>query len=291
MKNELTTINSLAMARFYRKTPSTSQKLKATSEEVAHRAGALSKVTRTFATTLARKGTSIGKAASLINSLGKKLSLLSLPCPAIKGASYVKAEDIEKVIAMFDEAERDLELVKRDIIHEWPMLVAHAKCELGDLADEIEYPEPEEFVSGYQLELEWLGIPAPVENTVLENVSAEASARVRAGSAKAVQDMMFKAHGRPVQDLVRILAESVDAIRNGKRLRQERFDNINEAVSRVEKLNWLSLPELKDLVRDLREGVEVSHAPSLTKEERAEVASAVDKARHNAEATLSTLGI
>lgn len=286
-----TGINSVVMAKVSRKIPSTSQKLSATSADIVFQAQATKGAARAFATTLNRKGTAVGKAASIINGLSKAIHDIALPCPQIKGAVYVKASDVDKVTDLYDEACIQLEQAKASIRNEWDSLILEASNRLGTLTNEVEWPTAESFINGYVLELDWLGIPAPVENTVLESVSSEVAARVRASSEKSVKNMMRTAHGKPVRDLVTLLAESVTQIRNGKRIRQERFDNITEAIQRCEDLNWLDIPELKDLCRNLRNSCTVDDAPSLTKEERDGAATRIDVARQSAEDTLSKLGI
>jgi len=287
----ITGINSVLMAKLSRKIPSTSQRLKVTSAQIAVDAHADPKAARAFATTINRKGTAVGKAASIINSLSKDIHALALPCPSIKGAVYVKATDADRVIELFDDAAIQLEGAKREIHKEWPSLIYEAEIRLGNLNSEIQWPSADEFISGYVLKLDWLGIPAPVENTVLEAVSSEVASRVRASSEKSVKDMMRTAHGKPVRDLVTLLNESVQQIRKGTRIRQERFDNISEAIKRCEDLNWLGIPELKSLCRNMRNSCTVDDAPSLTKEERNDAATRIEVAKANAESTLSKLGI
>lgn len=287
----ITDINSVVLAKISRRIPSTSQKLKSTSERITATAHADPKVARAFATTLNRKGTSVGAAAAIINKLAKDVHSICLPCNTIKGAVYVKATDVDKVTELFDTATSDLAKAKEDIRSEWPWLIQEAKTRLGDLTMEVEFPDVEEFIDGYFLGIDWLGIPAPVENTVLESVSSEVASRVRASSEQSVKNMMRSAHGRPVRDLIKIMAESVTQIRDGKRIRQERFDNIVDAIERCDALNWLDIPELRSLTRNLKQTCTVKDAPSMTAPERADAAQRIASATEQAERTLSRLGI
>lgn len=292
MNNQLVTdINSLVLAKFSVRSPSTSVSLKQTSQLVAAAAGAASKATRTFGTIVRRKGTAIGEASGILNGTRAAIRQLSLPCPSIKGASYIKAEDVSEVQELFDVAEARLHEVCLRIPKEWPKLKAEARKDLATLADEVDWPTGQEFASQFAINLEWLGIPAPIQGTALENISVEVAARIRSSSEQAVHNMFKGAHAHPLKELIKLLAESAGQIRDGKRLHQSRFDNITEALSRLRELNWLELPEIESLIRNLEPSLQGHDASTMYPEDRAAVAATVEQAEQQAQETLASLGL
>lgn len=285
------TINSIVLAKYGTHAPSTSVKLKETSTRVARIAHAETTATRTFGTIARRTNSAIGEAAALLNNTSKEIRRGALPCPVIRGASYVKAEDVANVQEIFDEAEEELEVIKRRIVSQWPTLRTEAEQALGDLASEVEWPEAQDFADRFSIELSWLAIPAPVDDTVLGAVSDEVAARVRASSAGSVKDMFLEAHGAPLKELITQLAGTVKQMREGKRLCQARFDNIAAAAQRLHTLNWLQLPEVDQLVDELLSTIDVTDASALSSEQRVDVVDKVAAAEATARETLTSLGL
>jgi hypothetical protein len=288
----LTQINSLVLVKLSSTAPSTSVLHKGATAKLVNANGTKKKAARVHATIVERKGSAVGRAAALVNTTQAAIRKHALPCPTIEGASYVQAKDVDAVQQIFDDAVAKLVTIRQDIVAEWPSLVAAARLDLGQLAYEVEWPTAEEFAARFTLSLTWLGQPAPIAGTLLESVTAETAARVRASSEQAVRNDLLAAHGHPVRELVATLAESVDQVRNGLRIRQERFDKIRTAADDIAAKNWLALPELDKLVESLRESVEgVTDASSLTKGQRADAADKIAEAHRKAEQTLADLGL
>lgn len=291
MKTDLTTINSLVLCKLSSTAPSTSVLHKGASAKLVNTAGATKKSARVHATIVERRGTAVGRAAALVNQTQAAIRKFALPCPSIEGASYVQARDVDAVQQAFDDAIAKLTDIRKDIVAEWPSLISAARLQLGQLAFDVEWPTAEEFAARFTMSLTWLGKPAPVTG-VLEAVTAETAARVRASSEQAVRRDLLEAHGHPIRELITTLAESVEQVRNGQRLRQERFDRIRNAASDIAAKNWLALPELDKLVESLRESVaEIGDASSLTKGQRGEAADKISVAHRKAEETLASLGL
>jgi len=292
MNINLNTINSIVLAKLSSTAPSTSIAHKAASRRLAHQSGATSSAARVRATIVDRRGSAVGRAAALVASTQAAIRRLALPCPSVEGASYVQARDVAAVQEIFDNATAKLSAIRREIVAEWPSLTSAAKGNLGDLAAEIAWPDAEDFAGRFTVSLTWLGTPAPIAGTVLAGVSAEVAARVRASSERAISDDLLAAHGAPVRDLIAALAESVDQVRNGQRIRQERFENIRAAADDIASKNWLALPQLDVLVAALRESVEdVTDASSLTSAGRSAAADRIATAKRVAESTLADLGL
>jgi hypothetical protein len=292
MQANLTQINSLVLVKLSSTAPSTSTLHKSATAKLAEDNGASKKSARVRATIIERKGSAVGRAAALVSSTQNAIRKFALPCTAIEGASYVQAKDIDSVQQIFDDAIAKLAIIRTDIVAEWPALVAAARNDLGQLAWDVEWPTADEFADKFTISLTWLGQPAPISGTPLETVTAETAARVRASSEQAVRADLLAAHGYPVRDLIVNLAESVEQVRNGKRIRQERFDNIRAAADDIAAKNWLALPELDKLVASLRESVEeVTDAASLSKGQRDAAADRIAEAHRKAEQTLADLGI
>ena len=288
----LTQINSLVLCKLSSTAPSTSVLHKQATAKLAASNAAATKAARVHATLAERRGTAIGKAAALVQDTQRRIRKLALPCPSIEGASYVQARHVDNVQQIVDDATAALVDIRRDIVAEWPQLVESAAANLGDLAAGVEWPDPVEFAARFTLSLTWLGQPAPIAGTALEAVTAETAARVRASSEAAVRRDLLEAHGHPVRALVKELAETVDQIQHGQRLRSERFDRIRSAADDLAAKNWLQLPELDALVETLRQSVaDVTDAASLTDGDRARTAAAVADARAHAADVLAGLGL
>jgi hypothetical protein len=291
MKTELA-INSLVLCKLSSTSASGAVLHKNATAQLARSSGADKRAARVYATLVERRRTAVGKAAALVQTCQKAIRKLALPCPTIEGASYVQARHVDDVQRIVDDAAAQLTSIRRDIVEEWPQLVSSAAAALGDLARTVEWPTATEFAGRFTISLVWLGQPAPVSGTVLEAVSTETAARVRASSEAAVRRDLLEAHGHPVRELIGSLVETVEQIRHGKRLRSERLDGIRQWADEIASKNWLALPELDSLVESLRGSVDGLHdAAALTRTERLGVADAVEQARLKAAETLASLGL
>ncbi len=288
----LTQINSLVLCKLSSTSPTTSRRHAKATAALQRQTGANKKSARVNTTLVERRGTPVGRAAALVQDTQRKIRALALQCYLIKGASYVQAKDVDVIQHIVDDAIAKLADIRKDIVAEWPSLVADAAASLGDLAEGTEWPTAEEFAGQFTLSLTWLGQPAPVSGTVLEAVSSETAARVRASSENSARKALLEAHGAPVRDLIGELAETVHQIQNGERLRSERFDRIRAAADEIASKNWLQLPELDTLVDSLRQSVVgIDDAAALSKTQRLDAADSVEAARRKAAETLASLGL
>jgi hypothetical protein len=293
-----TIINSLVLVKFSSTAPSTSVLHKGATANVCATNGAQKKTARVRVTTIERRGTSIGKAAALVNQLSLAIRKVALPCPTIEGASYLQARDVDHVQRIFDDGIAKLSDIRREICGEWPELVSAARISLGALAYEIEWPTGSDFASRFDISLTWMGQPAAITGTVLEGVSNEVAARVRASSEASVKASLMEAHGTPIRDLLTELIGTpavmgtIEQLSTGKRIRRERFDNIREHAARIKSLNWLELPELDTLVAALESSVHgIDGDCELTKSTMDATVSKIKAAKTVAENTLAALGI
>jgi hypothetical protein len=296
--NNLSVINSLVLVKFGSTAPSTSVLHKGATANVCNTNGAKKKTARVRVTTIERSGTSIGKAASLVNTISQAIRKVALPCPTIEGASYVQAKDVDHVQRIFDDGLAKLADIRRDICSEWPALVSEARMALGSLAYEVEWPTGSDFASRFDISLTWMGQPAAITGTILEGVSNEVAARVRASSEASVKAALLEAHGSPIRDLLTELigtpsvTGTIDQLSTGKRIRRERFDNIREHAARIRELNWLELPELDALVTALESSVDgIDGDSELSKSTLDEAVGKIKAAKTAAENTLAALGI
>ena len=293
-----TIINSLVLVKFASTAPSTSVLHKGATANVCATNGAQKKTARVRVTTIERRGTSIGKAAALVNQLSLAIRKVALPCPTIEGASYLQARDVDHVQRIFDDGISKLSDIRREICAEWPELVSAARISLGALAYEIEWPTGSDFASRFDISLTWMGQPAAITGTVLEGVSNEVAARVRASSEASVKASLMEAHGTPIRDLLTELIGTpavmgtIEQLSTGKRIRRERFDNIREHAARIRQLNWLELPELDTLVAALESSVHgIDGDCELSKSTMDATVSKIKAAKVTAENTLAALGI
>ncbi len=289
----ITDLNSVVLANLTTRRGNTSTQCKVTADDVAYKAGAERKLLNVSFRHL--NSEEIKTARSIIVKLTKDISKVTLPCPSIQGARYVKAKDMDDVQRMVDEAEAELNDAKQEITRRWHSILTSAKASASQLAriNDIDWPDAEGFVETLGIELEWLASPAPIQDTVLETISDEVASRARA--SQAADKMFLKAHAAPVRELVVALAKAAEATtastQKGKRLRQANFDNISKAIDNVSTYNWLDLPELSDLVHTIKSSVGTVNGPSLSRDERTKVASKLEDAQAVALDTLNDLGI
>jgi len=289
----ITELNSVVLANITMHRGSTSKKCKATEFEIASGKDADQKKLNVSYKYLDHP--QITEARAILNRVAKEINKISLTCPSIQGARYVKSLEMDTVNKIVDTAEAELHATKHEIINNWQEIVDDGIQSMAKLGRDnaIEWPTAEEFTNTFSIKLDWMNMPAPVADTILETVSDEAASRARA--AQATDKMFLKAHAAPVRDLVVALAKAAEATTNstqkGKRLRQDNFDNIVEALDNVSSYNWLDVPELNDLVRSIKASVGDVDGPSLPREERVAVASKLKDAQATAIDTLADLGI
>ena len=89
------------------------------------------------------------------------------------------------------------------------------------------------------------------------------------------------------------LAGAIEQLANGKRLRTERFASLKAAADRLQRLNWLELPDLSAVSAAVAGAVEVAavDAASLAETERAALKSRLSEAQFAAADALAGLGL
>ena len=274
----LKTINSLVLFSFRTKQPATTALNKRASAKAAIDANADRKSARMYNRFLESNGTLIGK-------ISKAMREKALPHSA--GGYYLRAKDVDAVQAIFDEAENKLDQYKAELLAEWDNI---PKPKLGSFEQDIRIPDRHEFVGKYSMELQWLRQPASIEGTVLEGVSTETAARVRAESQKSNERSLVAAHAEPVQETLKMLSGAIEHLTSGKRLRNERFEALQAQIKKLDDLNWLELPELKNIANALRPCP--SDASTINNgAQKVAAAEVLSDARRIAEQTLKDLGV
>jgi len=283
-------INSLVLGQFTTSGANTNRPLKAIRKEIAANKGASVDSFTVSAQLIDRKGNSFGKLTSRIEKCRADIKAMGLPCPQIRSTFYLKRQDVATVQDIYDEATADIVQLRKDLVADWPQLVADAQRQLADVADELVWPDGEEFANSYQINLNWMSTPAPVNAGVLSGLTDEVAARVRATSEKNTKDMLLEAHGAPVKELIQLLADSVKQLNGAKRFRQERFDKIRELGETISRLNWLKLPELDDLA-EVAKTAGVESIVGMDEAGRKQAITHIANAKGAAEQTLADLGI
>ena len=282
---KISAINSLVLFSFRTAQPATNKLNKRASKEIAEEADADAGAARLYNTLLQRKGTIIGRIASLFNATSKKLREKALPHAA--GGYYLRAKDVEFVQHVFDDAQAELEILKQELVQDWDAI---PRPNLGDFEDDFVMPTAESFTSKYCMELEWMRRPASIEGTVLEGVSAETAARVRAQSQRSRDKALRDAHAQPVKELLATLVSTVEQMDSGKRLRSERFDNIKKGLKHLKDMNWLELSEIDSLVIALQPCC-VDRSEIVDDSDKEQVKQRIQEAARVARNTLTDLGI
>jgi len=262
-------INSLVQAHFKTSAFPLVQNLIHVSEEVAIKYKTTPAEIRSATHIFNAKGNAIGALKARIEKARTEIKAFGLPNPEMAGHIYIQRKDIAAVQSTFDDCEAELVNLKRNVIKAWPALIAEATGRKADLAKFIEWPTPEDFVSRYRVELNWLSQPMAVPEGVLAGLSAEVRAKTEAQSKKAVEGMLREAHYGPVRELVSTLTDMVETWDKGKkRVRQEPFDRMKAAAKQLHDLNWLKIPELDQLsdVLDAAGRVDMVNTPKAERE-------------------------
>ena len=281
----LKTINSLVLFSFRTKQPATTALNKRGGAQAAAQAGAGRSAARLYNRFLESRGTVVGQISTLFNQTSKSMRDRALPNAT--GGYYLRAKDVDHVQSIYDAAVNELGLLKVELLNNWEQL---PRPELGKFAQDIKVPSKYTFVDAYDMQLDWLRQPAAIEGTVLEGVSTETAARVRAESQKSTERSLIAAHAEPVRETVKMLAGAIDHLATGKRLRSERFKALQDQIGRLDDMNWLDLPELKQLTNTLRPCV-IDTDTLDDAGDKHKAVSTLSEAQRIAEQTLKDLGI
>jgi hypothetical protein len=241
-------INSLVQAALETHKYPLHQKLQQVSEDAAAKYQTTAAEIRSMTTIIENKGNEVGAMGARIELWRTATKDLGLPNPTVKGSLYIQRKDIKEVQQLFDDCEADLVAMKKNVVKAWPALVQEAKTRKAKLAQFIEWPSANEFVSKYSIGLRWMAQPMAIPEGVLSGLSAEVRAEAEAKSNAYVNANLRQAHYGPVKDLVGSITKLVEDWDKGKkRVRQEPYDALKEAAKKLDDLNWLRLPELAAL--------------------------------------------
>jgi hypothetical protein len=279
--------NSLIMVYYNTTAPRTTVLNRSATGRILTRAAAAKHSARVYNTILSTRGTAVGRAVSLQNSLGESIRKHCLPCPI--GGYYARLRDITLIQNLFDDANILLEDIKDDIIREYPSIIAKVQSDLGKFADEVALPSATEVTSKFKISLRYVNAPVPVTG-VLSGLSQEVANRVKAESRAAVDEMLRAAHAGPLADLKRMLIEIADKLRNAERLHLSQFDNLAFEIERVAKLNVLDLPEVSDVVAAARVVVQQKR-DGLSDPDRVTIAVNAESAADKATSIIDELGL
>jgi hypothetical protein len=279
--------NSLIMVYYNTTAPRTTVLNRSATGRILTRAAAAKHSARVYNTILSTRGTAVGRAVSLQNSLGEAIRKHCLPCPV--GGYYARLRDVTLIQNLFDDANILLEDIKDEIIREYPSIIAKVQSDLGKFADEVALPTATEVTSKFTISLRYINAPVPVTG-VLSGLSQEVANRVKAESRAAVDEMLRAAHAGPLADLKRVLTEVADKLRNAERLHLSQFDNLAFEIERVAKLNVLDLPEVSDVVAAARVVVQQKR-DGLSDQDRTVIAVDAESAADKAASLINELGL
>ena len=287
MQNKTEQANSLIMVYYNTTAPRTTVLNRSATGRILTRAAAAKHSARVYNTILNTRGTAVGRAVSLQNSLGESIRKHCLPCPV--GGYYARLRDITLVQNLFDDAGILLEDIKDDILREYPNIIGRVRSDLGMFADEVDIPSATEVASKFTISLRYINAPVPITG-VLKGLSSEVSNRVKAESRSAVDEMLRAAHAGPLADLRRVLTEVADKLRNAERLHLSQFNNLAFEIERVSKLNVLDIPEVNDVVTAANDIIKMKQE-NMTHSERVEVAINAESVVTIANQTIAALGL
>lgn len=253
-------LNSILIAKVSTAKPSLTRSLPKQLADICQRAGVNEKEVNAPSVKVV-KSELVKEAFKLINGMtpflrkgkegvtGSKLKK-GLAVDEIAGATYVKAADVEDIQKEFDARRSNLDRLLNQIGDQYDSLIRERLAEIGNLAFEVEVPTRSEFLADFGFDLEFRSVDSGVSNDVLDQVSDEFAARLRANNAK-VQNEFKTAHAQPIRSCISELTETIDQLVDGKRLRQERLDKVVAAAADMREQNWLGLPDLSALATKL----------------------------------------
>lgn len=285
-------INSIVVCRLITGKPSTSAKLPEQHADILLRSGAADGAVRAPSARLFARGGAVSEAFATINGMSLYLRKKGNSVPDQPGTTYQLATGIDGIQKEYDERRDALDSQLATIRRDYDELIAAGRSSLGDLDREVAWPPVLDFLSQFRFELRWLGQPSAIgDSTLIGAVSRETAARVRAASQSAAAGMLTEAHGNLLRDACAEMADVIEKLTTGKRLRQERLDRLAEVAAELESKNWLQLPGLAATASQLRELHKVAASDLPTAAERRDHADKVGRAMHDANVTLASLGL
>lgn len=292
-------LNSILIAKVSTSKPTLTRSLPKQLTDICRRAGVDEKEVKAPSTAIV-KSDLVKESFKLINGMtpflrkgkegvtGEKLKK-GLSVEDIVGASYIKAADVEAIQKEFDARRSNLDRLLERIGNQYGDLIRERLAKLGGLRFEIEIPSCEEFLADFGFGIEFRSLGAGVSNDVLDQVSGEVAARLRANNAK-VQNEFKAAHAQPIRTCISELTETIGQLVDGKRLRQERLDKVVAAAADMREQNWLGLPDLSGLATKL-EGLAAKKEDLPTAADREAHADKAKAVKAEAESVLAGFGI
>ena len=285
---QLKTFQSIVLCHFSTTAPATNALNRSASARAVSAAGADRNAARVYNTILTARGTAVGRAISLQQQTGVAIRRCGSLCPT--GGIYLRIKDVTEVQNIFDDAQVELDTIREDILATYPDLLAALNTRLGSFATEVQIPTATEVASRFTMSLTVINQPVAVDGAVLVGLTEEVANRVRADSQRQVAEMLRASHAGPINDLKAVIAEFSDRLRNADRLHLSQFDKLRDEARRVQKLNFLELPEIEEVVLAIADVARIPDG-SLTQDERVRIAQKAEAASVKADETLAALGL
>ena len=285
---QLKAFQSIVLCHFSTTAPATNALNRSASARAVSAAGADRNAARVYNTILTARGTAVGRAISLQQQTGVTIRRCGSLCPT--GGIYLRIKDVTEVQNIFDDAQAELDTIREDILATYPDLLAALNMRLGSFATEVQIPTATEVASKFTMSLTVINQPVAVDGAVLIGLTEEVANRVRADSQRQVTEMLRASHAGPINDLKAVIAEFSDRLRNADRLHLSQFDKLRDEARRVQKLNFLELPEIEEVVLAIADVARIPHE-SLTQDERVRIAQKAEAASVKADETLAALGL
>ena len=285
---QLKTFQSIVLCHFSTTAPATNALNRSASARAVSAAGADRNAARVYNTILTARGTAVGRAISLQQQTGVAIRRCGSLCPT--GGIYLRIKDVTEVQNIFDDAKAELDTIREDILATYPDLLASLNARLGSFATEVQIPTATEVASKFTMSMTVINQPVAVDGAVLIGLTEEVANRVRADSQRQVAEMLRASHAGPINDLKAVIAEFSNRLRNADRLHLSQFDKLRDEARRVQKLNFLELPEIEEVVLAVADAARMPDG-SLTQDERVRIAKKAEAASVKADETLAALGL
>jgi hypothetical protein len=285
---QLKTFQSIVLCHFSTTAPATNALNRSASARAVSAAGADRNAARVYNTILTARGTAVGRAISLQQQTGVAIRRCGSLCPT--GGIYLRIKDVTEVQNIFDDAQAELDTIREDILATYPDLLVSLNAQLGSFANEVQIPTATEVASKFTMSMTIINQPVAVDGAVLIGLTEEVANRVRADSQRQVAEMLRASHAGPINDLKTVIAEFSDRLRNADRLHLSQFDKLRDEARRVQKLNFLELPEIEEVVLAVADAARMPDG-SLTQDERVRIAKKAEAASAKADETLAALGL
>lgn len=217
--------------------------------------GANRKALRTVAQIFESKSTPVGEILSLFANTRIEIAKLGLRLST--GGYLVRANQLERVRAIFEEADDQLERLRGQLRRDYDKLVSNSKLRLGSAAEDIVFPSAEETAARFTHSLDY--VPDPTSGEVLlEGVSEEVAAKVRAQVEKSRQKLLEDGHSNLIKELLGFLTGTCDTdqgilgvLGSDCVVKKSRFERLKERLEAAKNLNWIDLPQLNSAIEAL----------------------------------------